>query len=105
MKHTNQCNMTKNSISVASVSKVTALLASIIMGWIFLTTQLVNANDYYKDSLSIQESLVEIRMEIVGDRLDTANRLGDVSKADKLERRLASLEQKHAIIADKKLSK
>lgn len=84
-------------------SRGLTIIASIIAGWLFLSSQFVNAENYYKDNLNIQEQLVEINISILEYRIDNTN--GDVNKKALLERRLTTLEKRKSIIEDKLLAK
>ena len=92
--------MSDKTISVASVSKVIALITSIIAAWIFLTSNFVSAADYREDSLVMQATLVEINLDIIEDRLD---RETDEARKEKLKHRRAKLERQQEIIMERQL--
>ena len=95
--------MSKNTIKY--VAEILGLIGLIIVAWLFLSAHFVNAQDYYKDNLVIQESFVDINIDILEDRIERANKNGDVNKAIRLGRRLVQKEQQQSIIIEKRLSR
>jgi len=87
------------------LAEIVGVVATFAAAWVYVTSNLVFAADYYRDNLVIQQSFVEINIDILEDRIERANRTGDVNKAIRLGRRLVLLEQKQVIIVEKQLSK
>ncbi len=92
--------MSDKTISVGSVSKVIALITSIIAAWIFLTSNFVSAADYHEDSLVMQATFIALRIDIVESRIE---RETDIDKKKKLERSRDNLERQQDIIMEKQL--
>ncbi len=88
-------------ISISSLSKVFALIGTIIGAWLFLSSTFVNAADYREDSLIIQASFVEMQLYALEDRIDRAKYTLNSELVDKLERRRNRLERQQEIIMEK----
>lgn len=91
-------------VKLRSIIEIFGLIGTVIVAWLFLSTQFVKAQDYYEDNLMVQLSFVEITIHILEDRIERANKAGDANKATRLYRRLMLLEKKQVIIEGKQLN-
>jgi len=89
--------------TIKHIAEGFGLVASVIVGWLFISAQFVSAADYQKDRLDLQATMLSIQLDYVEDRLDRAIARRDVDQIKKIEHHRGQLERQQVIIMEKQL--
>ena len=89
--------------TIKYIAEAGGLIASVIIVWLFLTTQFVSAADYQEDRLDFKATLISMQLDLVQDRLDRAVARNDTVQIKKIERHRDQLERQQGMIMEKQL--
>jgi uncharacterized membrane protein (DUF106 family) len=90
-------------VSLSFVTKVLGLIGTIVLAWIFMTSNFVMASQYHDDQLAMRATLLGIQIDMLQSRVDRANEDGHAAKERKLEHQRERLEREQEMVMEKQL--
>lgn len=80
------------------LSGALGLIGTIVGGWLFLDSYFVHASDFNKNKVSTEQTMIEMRIDILEGRYYRAKDRKDIETMHRLEQQIKRLEQRRQVL-------